>query len=33
MHLYGLNDLNMTVQEFVDNTNQIAQKKLKEEFL
>ena len=31
MHLYGLNDLNMTLEEFLGKSSQIAGRKLKNE--
>lgn len=31
MHLYGLNDLNMTLEEFLAKSKDIASKKLKNE--
>ena len=33
MHLYGLNDLNMTLEEFLSKSQQIASRKLKNEAL
>ena len=31
MNLYGLNDLNMTMEEFISKSNEIATRKLKNE--
>ena len=33
MHLYGLNDLNMTLEDFISKSNEIAQRKLHHEAL